>query len=43
MAVEQGDSKAQCAVDFCYRAGEGAEKDEAEAMKWYRRSLGAPG
>ena len=36
--AEQGDSKAQYALGFCYYSGTGVAKDDAEAVKWYRKA-----
>jgi len=36
--AEGGDSAAQALMGFIYRDGKGVAKDDAEAVKWYRRS-----
>ncbi|NBY43032.1 MAG: sel1 repeat family protein [Verrucomicrobia bacterium] len=35
--AEQGDSFNQWVVGECYRKGEGVSKDQAEAVKWFRK------
>ena len=35
---ERGEGEAQCKLGGCYCYGEGVEKDEAEAVKWYRKA-----
>ena len=37
-AAEKGDADAQCKLGVCYLHGEGVEKDEHEAVKWYRKA-----
>mgnify|MGYP003899537343 CR=1 FL=1 len=34
----QGSAEAECALGYAYSVGLGVAKDEAEAVKWYRRS-----
>jgi len=36
--AEQGDAEAQFNVGACYDNGTGVGKDEAEAVKWYRKA-----
>ena len=36
--AEAGDAKAQFLLGACYYEGEGVEKDEKEAVKWYTKS-----
>ena len=33
-------AEAQYNLGVCYRDGTGVEKDDAEAVKWYRRAAG---
>eukprot|EP01047_Picozoa_sp_COSAG01_P062469 COSAG01_NODE_7949_length_2979_cov_8.919792_2_plen_339_part_01 len=33
-----GDSDAQYSLGICYKHGDGVDKDEAEAVKWYRKA-----
>jgi len=37
-AAEQGDSVAQCNLGNSYHKGNGIDKDEREAVKWYRKA-----
>ena len=37
-AAEQGDANAQCNLGVCYEYGQGVDKDETEATKWYRKA-----
>ncbi|MCD7798298.1 MAG: SEL1-like repeat protein, partial [Akkermansiaceae bacterium] len=36
--AEQGDAEAQYELGVCYFKGEGVEKDEKEAVRWYRKA-----
>jgi TPR repeat protein len=36
--AEEGDAEAQFNLGYCYDDGRGAEKDYAEAVKWYRKA-----
>lgn len=36
--AESGDAYAQRQLGWCYQSGDGAPKDMAEALKWYRQS-----
>ena len=36
--AEKGDAAAQFYVGLCYRIGRGIPKDDAEAVKWYRKA-----
>lgn len=36
--AEQGDVVAQYNLGWCYRRGEGVEKNNEEAVKWYRKA-----
>src|ERR1039458_7231012 len=36
--AEQGNPRAQARLGYMYDAGEGVPKDNAEAMKWYRKA-----
>ena len=38
VAAAQGSAEAECALGYAYSVGLGVAKDEAEAVKWYRRS-----
>ena len=40
-ASEAGDSTAMFNLAYCYRSGEGVERNWEEAFKWYRRSAEA--
>jgi TPR repeat protein len=37
-AAEQGDAAAQCNLGLMYDRGEGVQRDDAEAVKWYRKA-----
>lgn len=37
-AAEQGDTRAQLNVGFCYESGRGVAKDTTQAIKWFRRA-----
>jgi hypothetical protein len=36
--AEAGDAKSQVELGFRYKQGKGVEKDQAEAVKWYRKA-----
>jgi TPR repeat protein len=36
--AEAGDAKAQCDLGICYNKGEGVDKDEKEAVRWYSKA-----
>jgi TPR repeat protein len=36
--AEKGDSAAQTFLGYCYNFGKGVQKDNVEAIKWYRKS-----
>jgi TPR repeat protein len=38
LKAESGDAVAQFKLGVCYADGEGVKKDEAEAVKWYRKA-----
>src|SRR5689334_23216809 len=37
-AAENGDATAQCGLGSCYLNGDGVPKDQAEAVKWFRKA-----
>jgi len=39
-AAEQGEAGAQCLLGVCYKNGQGAGKDEKEAVKWFTKLSG---
>ena len=41
-AVEQDSAWAQCNLGVCYQHGRGVAKDEAEAVKWFRKAARIP-
>ena len=38
--AEKGDAVAQTSIGFMYANGQGVERDEKEAVKWYRKAAG---
>ncbi len=36
--AEEGDAEAQAYLGFMYELGRGATKDEAEAVRWFRKA-----
>ena len=32
--------QAECMLGWCYNSGEGVDKDETEAVTWYRKAAG---
>lgn len=36
--AEQGEARSQAFLGACYSMGRGVEKDDAEAVKWYRKA-----
>ena len=40
-AAEAGDARGMPILGSCYERGTGVTKDEAEAVKWFRKALNA--